>query len=312
MSDTILVINAGSSSIKFYLYDIDGKEELAPRLGGQLEGIGTSHPRLRVRDTPGQTLVERDIAPATRPCPMARRSWAPGSAATWAARRWPWAIAWCTAAPSCPEPVLIDDDILARLDAYTPLAPLHQPNNLAPIRVIRERRPGFPGRLLRHRLPSQPFRGGRPLRPARIAVPAGRAALRLPWPVLRVHRPAPAARCPSRWARSSPPTWARACRPAPSTRARAWTAPWASPRWRACPWARGRAGWTGVVLWMMERGMSHDEIEHLLYHDCGMKGLSGIGNDMRELLASDAPGAKLACPTSPGAWPRAWPAWVAP
>ena len=77
MSDTILVINAGSSSIKFYLYDIDGKEELAPRLGGQLEGIGTTHPRLRVRDAAGQTLVERDIAPATRPtCPMARRSWA--------------------------------------------------------------------------------------------------------------------------------------------------------------------------------------------------------------------------------------------
>ena len=63
---------------------------------------------------------------------------------------------------------------------------------------------------------------------------------------------------------------------------------------------------------MMERGMSHDEIEHLLYHDCGMKGLSGIGNDMRELLASDAPGANWPCPTSPGAWPRAWPAWVAP
>ena len=120
MSDTILVINAGSSSIKFYLYDIDGKEELAPRLGGQLEGIGTTHPRLRVRDAAGQTLVERDIAPATRPmCPMARKSWAPGSAATSAARRWPWAIAWCTAALSCPEPVLIDDDILARLDAYT-------------------------------------------------------------------------------------------------------------------------------------------------------------------------------------------------
>ena len=87
MSDTILVINAGSSSIKFYLYDIDGKEELAPRLGGQLEGIGTTHPRLRVRDAAGQTLVERDIAPATRPmCPMARKSWAPGSAATSAAR----------------------------------------------------------------------------------------------------------------------------------------------------------------------------------------------------------------------------------
>jgi len=50
----------------------------------------------------------------------------------------------------------------------------------------------------------------------------------------------------------------------------------------------------GVVLWMMERGMDHDQIEHLLYHDCGMKGLSGISNDMRELLASDAPAAQLA------------------
>ena len=53
MTDTILVINAGSSSIKFYLYDIDGAQELAPRLGGQLEGIGTSHPKLRVRDAAG-------------------------------------------------------------------------------------------------------------------------------------------------------------------------------------------------------------------------------------------------------------------
>ncbi len=53
MTDTILVINAGSSSIKFYLYDIDDAQELAPRLGGQLEGIGTSHPRLRVRDAAG-------------------------------------------------------------------------------------------------------------------------------------------------------------------------------------------------------------------------------------------------------------------
>ncbi|PTN42530.1 acetate kinase, partial [Achromobacter xylosoxidans] len=63
MTDTILVINAGSSSIKFYLYDIDGAQELAPRLGGQLEGIGTSHPKLKVRDAAGQTLVEREIAP---------------------------------------------------------------------------------------------------------------------------------------------------------------------------------------------------------------------------------------------------------
>ncbi|MFU2002876.1 acetate kinase, partial [Bordetella avium] len=53
--DSILVINAGSSSIKFYLYGIG--EALLPLLGGQLEGIGTQRPRLRVRGAQGQALT---------------------------------------------------------------------------------------------------------------------------------------------------------------------------------------------------------------------------------------------------------------
>jgi acetate kinase len=51
----------------------------------------------------------------------------------------------------------------------------------------------------------------------------------------------------------------------------------------------------GVVLYLMsEKGKSAKEIEHLLYNDCGLKGLSGISNDVRELLTSDDPHAKLA------------------
>jgi acetate kinase len=51
----------------------------------------------------------------------------------------------------------------------------------------------------------------------------------------------------------------------------------------------------GVVLYLMsEKRMSAKEIEHFLYHDCGLKGLSGISNDVRELLASASPSAKLA------------------
>ena len=51
----------------------------------------------------------------------------------------------------------------------------------------------------------------------------------------------------------------------------------------------------GVVLYLMsEKGMSAKEIEHFLYNDCGLKGLSGISNDVRELLASPDPRAKLA------------------
>jgi acetate kinase len=51
----------------------------------------------------------------------------------------------------------------------------------------------------------------------------------------------------------------------------------------------------GVVLYLMgEKRMSAKEIERFLYHDCGLKGLSGISSDVRELLASGSPSAKLA------------------
>ena len=50
----------------------------------------------------------------------------------------------------------------------------------------------------------------------------------------------------------------------------------------------------GVVLFLMEQGMSAAEITDLLYKDSGLKGLSGLSHDMRVLLASDARGAEEA------------------
>ena len=51
----------------------------------------------------------------------------------------------------------------------------------------------------------------------------------------------------------------------------------------------------GIVLYLLtEKGMSASEIEHLFYHECGLKGLSGISNDVRDLLVSSDPRAKLA------------------
>ncbi|EQD61215.1 acetate kinase [mine drainage metagenome] len=51
----------------------------------------------------------------------------------------------------------------------------------------------------------------------------------------------------------------------------------------------------GVVLYLLqEQGLDAGQISHLLYHDCGLKGLSGLSGDMRELLASDMPAARLA------------------
>jgi acetate kinase len=51
----------------------------------------------------------------------------------------------------------------------------------------------------------------------------------------------------------------------------------------------------GVILWLQQqKGWTVDHVENFLYHDCGLKGMSGLSNDIRELLASDAPLAKLA------------------
>jgi acetate kinase len=51
----------------------------------------------------------------------------------------------------------------------------------------------------------------------------------------------------------------------------------------------------GVVLYLMsEKGMSASKVQDFLYRDCGLKGLSGVSNDMRELEASENANAKLA------------------
>ena len=51
----------------------------------------------------------------------------------------------------------------------------------------------------------------------------------------------------------------------------------------------------GVVLYLLsERGMAASAVQNFLYRDCGLKGLSGVSNDMRELETSEDPKAKLA------------------
>lgn len=298
MSDTLLVINAGSSSIKFYLYDIDDAQTLSARLGGQLEGIGTCHPRLRVRDVAGKTLVERDIAPSHAPdVPNGQEvvgTWLSGHLSGA-----PLAVGHRVVhgGPDLSGPVLIDDAILARLDTFTPLAPLHQPNNLAPIRVLRKRRPdiaqvacfdtafhrshsdvadryALPDKLHQQGVRRYGFHG------LSYEYIAQRLSQTLPdlaqGKVIAAHLGSGVSACAMRQGKSVDSTMG-------------FTALEGLPMGTR----PGRLD-AGVVLWMMEQGMTHDDIEHLLYHDCGLRGLSGIGSDMRELLASEAPSAKLA------------------
>ncbi len=141
--DAILCLNAGSSSLKFQLFAVDGRE-LERRVRGQLDGIGT-RPRLRATGGEGELLVER--------------SWASGQAADLPAAMTEVRSFLATlpdfnlraighrvvhGGPDFDRPVRIDAAVLKKLTSYQEFAPLHQPNNLAPIRLAMEVSPTIP------------------------------------------------------------------------------------------------------------------------------------------------------------------------
>src|SRR5690349_16025101 len=142
--DTILVVNAGSSSVKFQVFAVDGAGDPRPVIRGEMDGIG-SRPRLRAKDPRDAVLIDQtyslervpDVATAMR------------TAGAWLLENQKLNIVGVGhrvvhGGPDYDRPVVVDDQILADLDRFTPLAPLHQPNNLAPIRAIRGRFPEMP------------------------------------------------------------------------------------------------------------------------------------------------------------------------
>ena len=298
MSETILVVNAGSSSIKFQLFSVAARDQLQRLLKGQIEGIGV-HPRLVAKGTEGEPPIEEAWpAQEVSSVPQALDK----LVAFLRARlgQLPTAIGHRVVhgGPDYAEPVVIDDAVLARLDTFSPLAPLHQPNNLAPIKAVRERQPqllqvacfdtafhrGHPDVADRYALPEQLYAEG-VRRYGFHGLSYEYIANRLPevapgiarGRVVVAHLGSGASMCAISAGKSVESTLG-------------FTAldglPMGTRPGQLDP---------GVVLYLMsEKGMSAKEIERFLYNECGLKGLSGISNDVRELLASRDRRAKLA------------------
>ena len=141
--DVILVLNAGSSSLKFQIFAM-GLTGLERKVRGQIDGIGV-HPRFRATDAAGAVLIdERPEVNAIPDLPAATR----------ALKVWLRGLSGYTlravghrvvhGGPDYSAPIRIDEVALERLRAFEALAPLHQPNNLAPIRLVRELAPDLP------------------------------------------------------------------------------------------------------------------------------------------------------------------------
>ena len=188
--------------------------------------------------------------------------------------------------------------MLDRLERFVPLAPLHQPNNLAPIRAILERQP----RLLQVACFDTAFHRGHPEVADRFAIPEplyaegvrryGFHGLSYEYIARRLGEVAPEI-AKGRVVVAHLGSGASMCALSDGKSLES-TMGFTALDGLPMGTRPGQLD-AGVVLYLMsEKGMTAKAIERFLYYDCGLKGLSGISNDVRELLASTDPSAKLA------------------
>jgi acetate kinase len=293
MPDAILAINGGSSSLKFGLFELH--DESSPALRGQIESIGDA-PRLRATDTQGAVIAERRWAKGTSHDTLLSallelvethlgtdHLYAAGHRVVHGGTRFV-------------APVRVNPTILRGLEALTPLAPLHQPHNLSPIRAVAAARPSLPQVACF----DTAFHATMPEIATRLALPRAisEAGVRrygfhgLSYEFIATHLPvvAPelaggrvivahlgngASLCAMRAGRSIDTTMGFTALDGLVMGTRPGTLD------------------PGAVLYLLrERGLSAAETEDMLYHRSGLLGVSGVSGDMRTLLASADPHAR--------------------
>jgi acetate kinase len=290
MPDAILAVNAGSSSIKFALFKVGNQSSLSLMSKGGIKGVGDD-PHFTVADAAGSVLddkhwqgkdaafdamlgallawAEKHVLPATLA--------AVGHRVVHGGRDF---IA----------PVRLTAEIVQQLDALTPLAPLHQPHSLAPIRTLMALRPGLPqvacfdtafhsimpAVAKRFALPREyedegvrryGFHGlsyeyiARALRQQAPGLAAGR--------VVVAHLGNGASLCAMQDGRSQDTTMGFTALDGLVMGTRCGTLD------------------AGVVLYMLQqKGLDAHAVEHVLYEQSGLLGVSGLSSDMRTLLDS--------------------------
>jgi acetate kinase len=296
--DAILVVNAGSSSVKFQIFGVERDGALRRLIKGQLDGIGT-RPHLSAESSDRSSLIDRTYAPGE----IADVPAAIATVASWLRETQSFNLVAVGhrvvhGGPRYDRPVVIDQAIVANLEQYVSLAPLHQPNNLAPIRTLMKARPellqvacfdtafhhghspvaghyAIPERFYAEGVRRYGFHGlsyeyvAQRLREVAPTVAAGR--------VIVAHLGSGASMCALANGRSVESTMG-------------FTAldgiPMGTRPGQIDP---------GVLLYLlMEKGMEPTALEDLLYRDSGLKGLSGVSNDMRDLQSNSDPRARLA------------------
>jgi acetate kinase len=295
----ILVFNAGSSSLKFSLFRGSSPQNLKADIHGLIDGIG-AEPHIKIKDASDAVLLDKSLDQSkVRDAEGALTILEPWLEAHLAGEKLT-AIAHRVVhgGPNFSQPVSITPQILADLRKLIPLAPLHLPSNLAPIEITTKKWPDVPqvacfDTAFHHTMP--PVAQLLPL-PQEILGPGVRRygfhgisyeyiASQLPHVapeiaqgrVIVAHLGNGASLCALHHARSIETTMSFTVLDG------------------ICMGTRPGGLDTGAVLYLFqERKMSAQQVEDILYHRSGLLGISGVSSDMRELLKSDSPHAKLA------------------
>jgi acetate kinase len=295
MKPVLLVVNAGSSSLKFALYELaGGVEPPVPAWSGELEGIGGRTAfRLRAPDGPEQhealpagTGYEAALAQLLGW--LGRTGLQPSAAAHRVVH----------GGQRFDEPVLVDAEVLAVLHEYVPLAPLHQPRALAAIETLARARPGMPQVACF----DTSFHHGMPEFETTFALPAAlreQGIRRYGFHGLSYeHAAAELQRLGGACAREARTVVAHLGSGASLCAMRGTQSVACTMGFTALdgvPMAR-RCGALdpGVVLYLQQQGWDAAQISRTLYEESGLLGLSGLSGDVRDLLPSADPQAQFA------------------
>jgi acetate kinase len=301
-TDLALVLNAGSSSLKFAVYGklADGAARPTWRVeaSGQIEGIGTAS-KFHARAAGGETLAEKALGAAARDARGALAELAAWLRAHFGAARLVGIGHRVVHGGSrYAAPAVVTDEVLADLEALVPLAPLHQPHNLAPIRAFREQLPDVPQVACF----DTGFHRGQPAVAELVPLPReirdkgvqryGFHGLSYEYIASVLPEAAPEI-ADGRVVVAHLGSGASLC----ALRARKSVE--CSFGFTAldglCMGTRPGAIDPGVILYLFQTlGLPAKDVESLLYKKSGLLGISGVSNDMRDLLASAEPAAKLA------------------
>ena len=296
-TEYLLVLNAGSSSLKFRVYERSSQSQWHAAVRGAIDGIGRAT-HLSADDGAGNTLADQRLTEVHDP------RGALDALDEWLRRRYSnrkvvgIGHRVVHGGSRYAEPTVVTDEVLRDLRALVPLAPLHQPHNLEPIETLRERLPGVPQvacfDTAFHRghsavadlvpLPKEIRDGG--------VQRYGFHGLSYEYIAQAMHEVAPdvadgrlivahlgngASLCAMRGGKSVDCTFGFTALDG------------------LCMGTRPGAVDPGVILHLFQTlKLTPKAVETLLYERSGLLGISGTSNDMRELLSSEKADAKLA------------------